>query len=119
MGLKIRNLALAVATLTTLPPPLALGQHMLGPRENPSRESPFLTRNRILQASLERISRGSALWRDAARAVEKTGRRVLLVTPTDEVISGASDRQVRETLEPGSLAEALPILGHDSQISAV
>jgi hypothetical protein len=51
--------------------------------------------------------------------VEKTGRRVLLVTPTDDVISGATDRQVREMLEPGSLAEALPILGQDSQISAV
>ena len=29
-------------------------------------ESPFLTTNRILQASLDRIFRGSALWREAS-----------------------------------------------------
>ena len=119
MWLITRNLALAVAIVTIVPPSLALGQSLLASADSSSSESPFLTRHRILQASLERISRGSALWRDAAAAVQKAGRRVLLVTPADVVISSAGPGEAGETLEPGILAEAVPILGSDSRISVV
>jgi hypothetical protein len=44
---------------------------------------------------------------------------VVLVTPADAVISAIGPGEGREALEPGVLAEAVPILDRDSQISAV
>jgi hypothetical protein len=66
-------------------------------------ESPFVTTNRVLEASLERIFRGSALWREAAEAVRRTGRYALLVTPTDPVMNNIAKAN-RDALDPGHLA---------------
>src|SRR5919106_107447 len=71
-------------------------------------ESPLLTTNRILQASLDRIFRGSALWREAVEAVVKTGRHIVLVTPADPIVRIA--KADREVFDSGVLAEAVPLM---------
>jgi hypothetical protein len=81
-------------------------------------KSPFVTTNRVLEASLERIFRGSALWREAAEAVRRTGRYALLVTPTDPVMSNVAKRN-RGAFDPGHLAEVVPLLREDSQVGLV
>ena len=81
-------------------------------------KSPFVTTNRVLEASLERIFRGSALWREAAEAVRRTGRSALLVTPTDPVMSNIAKRN-RGAFDPGHLAEVVPLLREDSQVGLV
>jgi len=81
-------------------------------------ESPFLTTNRILQSSLDRIFRGSALWREALEAVGKTGRHVVLVTPADPIVAriAAADR---EAFDSGVLGETVPLMDEDWQIDVV
>jgi hypothetical protein len=81
-------------------------------------ESPFLTTDQTLQASLDRISRGSAVWREAVEAVRKTGRRVVLVTPADPIVIGMAEAD-HEAFDPGVLAEAVPLIGEESQVDAV
>lgn len=80
-------------------------------------ESPLLTTNRILQASLDRIFRGSALWREALEAVGKTGRHIVLVTPADPIVRIA--KADREVFDSGVLAEAVPLMDEDRQIQVV
>ena len=80
--------------------------------------SPFLTTSQILQASLNRISRGSGLWRDAVEAVVKTGRRVVLVTPTDPIVAKIAKAH-RDVFDPGVLAETVPLMDEDGQIHVV
>jgi len=81
-------------------------------------DSPFLTTNRILQSSLDRIFRGSALWREALEAVGKTGRHVVLVTPADPIVAriAAADR---EAFDSGVLGETVPLMDEDWQIDVV
>ena len=81
-------------------------------------KSPFVTTNRVLEASLERIFRGSALWREAAEAVSRTGRYALLVTPTDPVMSKIAKRN-RDAFDPDHLAEVIPLVREDSQVGLV
>lgn len=80
-------------------------------------ESPLLTTNRILQASLDRIFRGSALWREAVEAVGKTGRHIVLVTPADPIVRIA--KADREVFDSRVLAEAVPLMDEDRQIHVV
>jgi|SRR5687767_1053891 len=80
-------------------------------------DSPFLTTNHILQSSLDRISRGSAIWREAVEAVSKTRRQVVLITPADPIVARiAADS---ETFDSGHLAETVPLMGEDSQVDVV
>jgi hypothetical protein len=111
MRCAIRNLALTAAVVVTGSPELSHAQAGFEPTASAS--SPFQTGNRIFQASLERIERGSALWRQALDAVRAAGRRVLVVTPADVVMIDVSTRD-RLTLDPGVLAEAIPVVDDES-----
>jgi hypothetical protein len=82
-------------------------------------DGPLLTTDRLLEASLLRISRGSLTWRAAMDTVHQTGRRVLVVTPGDRIARTASDGRERETFGSGGLAEIVPAVGKDSQIRFV
>ncbi len=121
MWLTIKHLGLAVALASITTPPPVLAQAASPAQGTAEPDSPFLTTNPTLQASLERISRGSAQWRIAAEAARKTGRYALVATPADLVISKAGGRgHARDLLQPGILAEAIPVFASDSQtISAV
>jgi hypothetical protein len=121
MGLcrSVRNLALAAVATSTVIPQTAQGQTVQDPSRIPRFESPLATTNRTLLASLERISRGSVLWREAVEAVRKTGRRVLVVTPADVTINKSHQGRGREAFDPGVLAETFPIVTEDSQVPQV
>jgi hypothetical protein len=82
-------------------------------------DSPLQTTSRTLQASLGRISRGSALWREAFAAVRGTGRRALVVTTDDDMIFDGANDADREAFNDGVLAEAIPVLRGASRISMV
>jgi hypothetical protein len=116
MWLKGKNLALAVlvASITIAGP--VQGQTLASSPGPTSHLSPLVTTNRDLQASLERISRGSALWREAMVAIGKTGRHALVVTPADVVMRDSEGRRI---VDSDVLAEAIPIVNEDSEISAV
>jgi hypothetical protein len=88
------------------------------PDSPPLADSPFLTTNRILQSSLDRIFRGSALWREAVETIRKTGRRVVLITPSDPIAARipAADR---EAFDSGLLAETVPLIDEDRQVDVV
>lgn len=80
--------------------------------------APFVTGNRTLQASLDRLARGSRLWRDAEADVRSTGRRVLLIT-SEQVALAADEGFAREAFDPTVLAEAHPILDQQHRIALV
>ena len=87
------------------------------PDAPPLAESPFLTTDRTLQASLDRVFRGSALWREAVEAVKETGRRAVLVT-ADTSVTGTINPN-RHVFAPDVLAEAMPLFDQDGQIGVV
>jgi hypothetical protein len=95
----------------------AQGQAVQEPTRIPQFESPLATTNRTLLASLERISRGSLLWREAVENIRKSGRRVLVVTPSDVKIR--SDNRGRQAFHPDVLAQAFPIVTGDSEVTLV
>jgi hypothetical protein len=68
---------------------------------------------------LQRISQGSALWREALEAVRSTGGRMLVVTPADIRWSGGRRGQARIGFDPDVLAEATPVVADQSQVSTV
>ena len=72
MRCTVTNLVLATMVAVTMSAEKVWAQAQ--PDLSQGIESPFLTTNRILQSSLDRIFRGSAVWREAVEAVRKTGR---------------------------------------------
>ena len=112
MWLTARNLALAVALATCVQP--AHGQTLEG--SVGAAKAPLLTTDKTLQASLNRISSGSTLWREAISAVGKAGRQVVVTTPEEVVVK---DSRGRNVFELGVLAEAVPVFDRQSELSVV
>jgi hypothetical protein len=115
----LRNLLAATVAIVTVPPPFALGQTVPIRSQTAQVDSPLVTTDRTLLDSLNRISRGSPLWREAIAAVRKTGRRVFVVTPADGIIRSRHPQLNAEVFEPSALAEAIPVLDEDAAIPAV
>ena len=115
----LRNLLLATVAIVAVPPPLVLAQILPIGSQTSRAYSPLVTTDRTLFESLNRISRGSALWREAIAAVKKTGLRVFVVTPADAVIRGRNSYLSADALEPSALAEAIPVFDEDAAIPAV
>ena len=81
--------------------------------------SPIETDHPTLQASLNRITQGSSLWRGAVDQLAATGRRTILVTP-DRVRLADSDRDGQpDRFDATLLAEAVPIATEQSRVDAV
>jgi hypothetical protein len=121
MWLMAMNLTiLTLLVLASAPRPVH-GQVLPAPALRPiSSNSPLLTTDRILQASLTRIARGSGLWREAIGNVGQTGRQVLVLTPADVRMVDRRNGQKRLAFDPGVLAEAVPIFIDESEnISSV
>jgi hypothetical protein len=118
MRWMIRNLALPVVTILTIQAQIAQAQDRQGARQT-SADSPFITTNRILQASLNRIAEGSALWRTALNAVRTTGRHALVVTPDEAIVSDQRKRSSIDGFDPDGLAEVMTVVGADSQVAVV
>lgn len=72
--------------------------------------SPVDARHATLQSSLERITKGSALWRDALDGIRATGRRVIVLTPEQLTLVAAPGAEPTEQFDDTLLAEAVPVM---------
>jgi hypothetical protein len=81
--------------------------------------APILVSHPTLLASVERIGRGSALWREAVGAIRAAGRRVLVATPDEVSEKFWSAPGMRASFDSGALAEVVPVLGRDLQVPVV
>jgi hypothetical protein len=81
--------------------------------------SPLLVTSPILEASLQRISKGSPLWREAIELVRQTGRQALIATPAEVTMLDERRPKERRGFDAGLLAEAVPIVLEDSRIATV
>jgi len=96
-----------------------LGQSPLRPALHAADGAPLLTSNPTLQASLERIARGSSLWREAFEALRGTRRTVLVLTPDQVVVADTPDGETGRPFDPAVLAAVAPIPRQDSQVREV
>jgi hypothetical protein len=80
-----------------------------------AQNAPVYAMHPILQASVERIGNGSALWRTALATLSAAERQVIVLTP--DQLRGV-DQKTRERLQR-SLAEAAPVVQPDSRVDAV
>jgi hypothetical protein len=110
---------LALALWATLLPSAAGGQTAVIPPADPSLGGPFLTTHPSIRAGLERIGKGSSLWREAADAIRAAGRQVVIL-PSDQVVvaSSPSDRET-DRFDPMVLAEVAPVTNPDSSVDLV
>ena len=115
MSNTVRNLALVAWCLddrpAARPRPIPRGFRTT------SLNAPFRATNPTLLASLQRIWRGSPLWREAVTNVRKTGRYVLVATPGDVTLTDRN--QSKQTFDPQVLGEAFPVLDNDARIQVV
>ena len=110
----------------------------LGGRGNGDCDSPVLTSSQSLvpsasrparpvvasshpaiQASLDRIARGSALWRHAVQSLESTRRTATILTADQVSVADTTDRQTRRRFDAAVLAEVAPIPGPDDRVDTV
>ena len=102
LGTALSGLLVAQATLA--------GQGRVTSSVPAPTQQTFSATNSGFLASLERIARGSALWREDLAAVNRTGRRVVLVS-TAQVLFTNARADVRERFDQSALAEiALPAI---------
>jgi hypothetical protein len=81
--------------------------------------SPVDARHATLQSSLERIAKGSALWRDALDGIRATGRRVIVLTPEQLTLVAAPGAEPTEQFDDTLLAEAVPVMRAGARLDAV
>lgn len=89
------------------------------PRVEADPTTPLLAQHPMLQASLARISSGSRLWREALRALDGSGRKVIVLTPDQVKIQDYSGSSTFKPFDPALLAEAYPIVVSESRVPVV
>jgi hypothetical protein len=80
---------------------------------------PYRTSNPTLRASLDRITKGSALWRDASAAVESIGRHVLILTSDQVRVAEHPEASTKDTFDATILAEVAPVVAAGAQVDVV
>jgi hypothetical protein len=115
---EIACFALVVTSSLTLAT-RALGQDH--PAAALTRDSgpPLLATNARLLESLDRITRGSALWRTDVRAVLGTGGRVVVVTPEHVIVADSRHMDAPRPFDSTVLAEVAFLTDDSSRITAV
>lgn len=84
-----------------------------------AQSSPIHTDNPTFQASLHRIAKRSALWRDAIEAVRAAGRQAIVVTPDQvRVVDGDRDG-TPDRFDDTLLAEVAPVVRDGSRVDVV
>jgi hypothetical protein len=73
----------------------------------------------MLRSSLDRISSGSRLWREALQALEASGRRAIVLTPNQVKVQDRQDGSLLKPFDPGLLAEVSPVIVSGSQVPEV
>jgi hypothetical protein len=87
--------------------------------QSPASVSPFLASNPTIRASLDRIARGSALWRDSAETIGAKGGRVVVLTSDQVVVADSPVSVQRDRFDGGTLAGIAPVVKPDSSIQVV
>lgn len=80
--------------------------------------TPVLAHDTLLRESLDRISRGSARFREALEAIRQSGRRAVVLTP-DQVVVTDAQRTRRAAFDPSVLAEVTPVTNGASLVETV
>ncbi len=84
-----------------------------------SASSPLQTTDLRLKASLDRIGRGSSIWRRAIADLKGAGRHALIVPPADVVSLSSGRSTASVSTESATLAEVVTPLRSDSQVPVV
>ena len=111
-------LCAGIAALFLAAPAVAHGQGQLDIRLDAETPAPVITHNTLLRESLDRISRGSARFREAVDSLKQSGRWALLLTP-DQVVVTDAFRSRLAAFDRGVLAEVSPVTRGTSQVDAV
>jgi hypothetical protein len=75
--------------------------------------------NPVLRASLERIHRGSALWRTEMERAARTGRRVVVLSADQVRVTDGEAASEARAFDAGLLGEVSVIAGAGSRVDAV
>lgn len=86
---------------------------------NEAEYRPLNTANTALRASLERIARGSQLWRDAVESIRATKRQVIILTADQVRVVDAPGDEPRDGFDRGVLAEVAPAPHTGGQVDIV
>ena len=84
-----------------------------------AQNSPIHTTNPTFQASIDRIAKGSVLWRQAIDAIQLTGRRAILVTPDQVRVAAARADRRFDRFDETVIAEVAPVLSEGNAIDVV
>jgi hypothetical protein len=79
--------------------------------------SPVVSTNPTIRAGLDRIAKGSQLWRAALAAVRETGGRAVVLT--SDQAQAATPSGEPNSFDATVLAEAVPVLGPEDQVRLV
>lgn len=79
---------------------------------------PFFTTNPAVQASLDRLARGSRLWREAETRLRAAGGRAFILTP-DQVVIADEDGPSHQRFDPSVLAAVHPMPDEHDRITVV
>jgi hypothetical protein len=85
----------------------AAAQEGVRVRFDTTNSGPLLADKAPLRDSLDRIARGSALWREALETIAREGRRILVLTPDQMAAEGAGGSA--GAIDAGVLAEVAPV----------
>jgi hypothetical protein len=100
-------------------PPAAPDRAGVEPAPSTAPAAPILTTHPALFASIKRIARQSALWREAVDQVRLSGRRALVLTPDDVVVVDPETGAVSGRFDRTSLAEVAVVRRDGPEISVV
>lgn len=117
------GLVLRVATVLAL----GLGAWLPGsllaagddPRPGAETAATIVVGNPALRASLDRIYRGSPTWRAELDRLAQSGRRIVVLTADQVVVSDGAPGAEVESFDPGVLAEVSVIAGAGTRVDAV
>jgi hypothetical protein len=81
--------------------------------------SPVTTTNPVLQASLDRITNRSALWRAALETIRAAGRRAVIVTPEQVRVASVPGDEQTDWFDDSFIAEVAPVVTERSRVDMV
>ncbi len=84
-----------------------------------AQRSPLETANPVVQASLDRIAKGSPSWRAALEAIRGTARRAIVVTSDQVLVADPATEGRMDRFDATVLAEVAPIPHPDSRVDVV
>ncbi|MEQ1869313.1 MAG: hypothetical protein ABL961_04760 [Vicinamibacterales bacterium] len=80
---------------------------------------PIVADNPRLRDSVDRLTRGSALWRNALESAKQRGRRAVILTPDQVVVTTGDQHGSVKAFDAGVLAEVTPVTRGTSRVDAV